>query len=115
MHIRWTREHYDEMQELMTGGKSETGAAREIGIPKGSVGYLKKRFGTKPSPHRVSEDYPIGGLALELHDYTSALLKLATHLGQLDAKQDEAAGLRRRMEEAERQLIARASVVHNND
>jgi hypothetical protein len=133
MHIRWTREHYDNLQELVAEGKTEGAALRELGIPKGSLGNLKKRFA--PSQNggtEVREESSIGGLAQELNTYTEGLLDLAAEmseltkaahqlvlldktLGKLEARQQEAAGLRRRLGEAEKRLIARASVVHSND
>jgi hypothetical protein len=128
--MRWTQEHYDDMQELVASGETEAAAARELGIPTGTIGNLKLRFGSNGSV--APEESPIGGLAQELNAYTEELLELATQmseltkvahglvmldktLGQLEARQQEAAGLRRRLGVAEKRLIARASVVHSND
>ena len=131
--MRWTQQHYDNMQKLVDEGHSERAALRELGIPRGSLGTLKKRFG--PSMNggtEVREESPIGGLAQELNTYTEELLDLATQmseltkvahglvrldatLSRLESAQQEAAGLRRRLGEAEKRLIARASVVHSSD
>jgi predicted transcriptional regulator len=195
--MRWTQEHYDDMQTLVAEGHSERAALRELGIPRGSLGTLKKRFGPSqgdPVTDRIYEalcqhgeltrteissrvfarnvkaerisqaltslaaagkarrqmrseaegrpsevwfpangaESSIGGLARELNAYTEELLELATQmseltkvahgltlldstLAQLEARQQEAAGLRRRLGEAEKRLIARASVVHSSD
>ena len=131
--MRWTQQHYDGWQQLVAGGQTPAAAARELGIPTGTIGNLQRRFA--PSQNggtEVREESSIGGLAQELNTYTEGLLDLAAEmseltkaahqlvlldktLGKLEARQQEAAGLRRRMEEAERQLIARASVVHSSD
>ena len=128
--MRWTQQHYDNMQQLVGEGKSEAAAARELGIPTGTIGNLQRRFGSNGSV--APEESPIGGLAQELNAYTEGLLDLAAEmseltkaahqlvlldktLGQLEARQQEAAGLRRRLGEAEKRLIARASVVHSSD
>jgi len=196
--MRWTQQHYDDMQQLVAEGHSERAALNELGIPKGSLGNLKKRFGQgDPVSERIyealcqhgeltrtdisskvfarnikaerisqaltvlatagkarrqmrseaegrpsevwfpatganGEESPIGGLAQELNTYTEGLLDLAAEmseltkaahqlvlldktLGQLESAQQEAAGLRRRLGEAEKRLIARASVVHSSD
>jgi hypothetical protein len=196
--MRWTQQHYDNMQQLVAEGKPEAVAARELGIPTGTIGNLKLRFGQgDPVSERIyealceygeltrteissrvfarnikaerisqalallatggkarmqmrsevegrpsevwfpatganGEESSIGGLAQELNTYTEELLDLATQmseltkvahglvlldktLGKLEARQQEAAGLRRRLGEAEKRLIARASVVHSND
>jgi hypothetical protein len=85
-----------------------------------------------PANGANGEESSIGGLAQELNTYTEGLLDLAAEmseltkaahqlvlldktLGQLEARQQEAAGLRRRLGEAEKRLIARASVVHSSD
>ena len=131
--MRWTREHYDKLLELVAEGKTEGAALSELGIPRGSLGNLKKRFA--PSQNggtEVPQESQIGELAQGLNDYTENLLELAAEmseltkaahhlvlldktLGKLEARQQEAAGLRRRLGEAEKQLVARASVVHSND
>jgi hypothetical protein len=196
--MRWTQKHYDDMQKLVAEGKPEAVAARELGIPTGTIGNLKLRFGQgDPVSERIyealcqygeltrteissrvfarnikaadisqaltvlatagkarrqmrseaegrpsevwfpanganGEESSIGGLAQELNTYTEELLDLATQmseltkvahglvlldktLGKLEARQQEAAGLRRRLGEAEKRLIARASVVHSSD
>jgi predicted ArsR family transcriptional regulator len=197
--MRWTQQHYDNMQKLVAEGKPEAVAARELGIPTGTIGNLKLRFGQgDPVADRIYEalcqhgeltrtdisskvfarnikaerisqalallatggkarmqmrstevegrpsevwfpangatgaESPIGGLAQELNTYTEKLLDLAAEmseltkhahgltlldktLGQLEARQQEAAGLRRRLGEAEKRLISRASVVHSSD
>ena len=136
--MRWTREHYDNLLELVAEGKTEGAALRELGIPKGSLGTLKRRFGPSrfaPSQNggtEVPQESQIGELAQGLNDYTENLLELAAEmseltkaahhlvlldktLGKLEARQQEAAGLRRQLGEAEKRLISRASVVHSAD
>ena len=59
--MRWTQQDYDNMQKLVDEGHSERAALRELGIPRGSLGTLKKRFG--PSMNggtEVREESPIG-------------------------------------------------------
>ena len=131
--MRWTREHYDKLLELVAEGKTEGAALRELGIPRGSLGNLKKRFA--PSQNggtEVPQESQIGELAQGLNDYTENLLELASEmseltkhahgltlldetLSRLESTRQEAAGLRRRLGEAEKRLVARASVVHSND
>jgi hypothetical protein len=131
--MRWTQQHYDDMQKLVVEGLSERAALRELGIPKGSLGTLKRRFGpSRNGGTEVHEESPIGELAQGLNDYTEKLLELASEmseltkhahgltlldatLSQLESAQQEAAGLRRRLGAAEKRLIARASVVHSSD
>ena len=199
--MRWTQKDYDGWQQLVAGGETEAAAARELGIPTGTIGNLRQRFGPSqgdPVSERIYEalceygeltrteissrvfarnikaerisqalallatggkarmqmrstevegrpsevwfpangatgaESPIGGLAQELNTYTEKLLDLAAEmseltkhahgltlldktLGQLEARQQEAAGLRRRLGEAEKRLISRASVVHSSD
>ena len=138
---KYTREHWDEFQGLVANGLSGAAALRELGIPKGSMGTLKTRFdGSEPAPAALpieptSPSVPsqsIGELAQILNAYTEELLNLAAQmseltkhayglsmldrtLGQLESKQHEARGLRRSLEDAERQLISRAMVVHSGD
>jgi hypothetical protein len=131
--MRWTREHYDKLLELVAEGKTEGAALRELGIPRGSLGNLKKRFG--PSQNggpEVPQESQIGELAQGLNDYTENLLELAAEMSELtkaahgltlldatmsrlESAQQEAGALRRRLGEAEKRLIARASVVHSAD
>ena len=137
--IKYTREHWDEVQRLVATGQSANAALRELGIPKGSLGSLKARFdGSKPAalPEEASSppvpSQSIGELAKMLNNYTEELLELATQmseltkhahglallddtLGQLEAKQREARGLRASLEDAESKLVSRALVVHSND
>jgi hypothetical protein len=131
--MRWTQQHYDNMQQLVGEGKSEAAAARELGIPTGTIGNLQRRFApSRNGDTEVHEESPIGELAQGLNDYTEKLLELASEmseltkhahgltlldatLSQLESAQQEAAGLRRRLGEAEKRLIARASVVHSSD
>jgi hypothetical protein len=78
------------------------------------------------------DNWGLGELAQLLNDYTESLLDLATQMSeltkhaqglalldetlvQLEKKNHEASGLRRRLGEAEKRLISRASVVHSND
>ena len=128
--MRWTQQHYDGWQQLVAGGQTPAAAARALGIPTGTIGNLQRRFGSNGSV--APEESPIGGLAQELNAYTEELLDLATQmseltkvahglvrldatLSQLESAQQEAAALRRRLGEAEKRLIARASVVHSAD
>jgi len=195
--MRWTKEHYDDMQELVASGETEAAALRALGIPRGSLGTLKKRFGPSqgdPVTDRIyealcqhgeltrteisskvfarnvkaerisqaltslaaagkarrqmrseaegrpsevwfpanGEESSIGKLAEELNTYTEELLDLATQMSELtkhahgltlldatmsrlESAQQEAGALRRRLGEAEKRLIARASVVHSSD
>jgi hypothetical protein len=131
--MRWTQEHYDGWQQLVAEGHSERAALRELGIPKGSLGTLKRRFGpSRNGGTEVHEESSIGELAQGLNDYTEKLLELASEMSELtkaahgltlldatmsrlESAQQEAGALRRRLGEAEKRLIARASVVHSND
>ena len=105
------------------------------------MGTLKTRFdGSEPAPTALpieptSPSVPsqsIGELTQILNAYTEELLNLAaqmseltkhayglsmldTTLRELESKQHEARGLRRSLEDAERQLISRAMVVHSGD
>ena len=136
--IKYTREHWDEFQRLVTTGLSGAAALRELDIPKGSLGALRTRFdGSEPAalPEMSSLPVPsqsIGDLATLLNRYTEELLDLAAQMSdltkhahgltvldrtleQLEAKQREARGLRKSLEDAEGKLIHRALVVHSND
>ena len=131
--MRWTQQHYDNMQKLVAEGHSERAALRELGIPKGSLGTLKRRFGpSRNGPAEVPQESSIGELAQGLNDYTEKLLELASEMSELtkaahgltlldatmsrlESAQQEAGALRRRLGAAEKRLIARASVVHSND
>jgi hypothetical protein len=137
--IKYTREHWDEFQRLVATGLSGASALRELGIPKGSLGALRTRFdGSEPAALPAEVGSPpvpsqsIGELAKMLNNYTEELLDLAAQmseltkhahglallddtLGQLEAKQREARGLRKSLEDAEGKLISRAMVVHSND
>ena len=137
--IKYTREHWDEVQRLVATGQSANAALRELGIPSGSLGSLKTRFdGSKPAalPEEASSppvpSQSIGELATLLNRYTEELLDLAAQMSdltkhahgltvldrtleQLEAKQREARGLRKSLEDAEGKLIHRALVVHSND
>ena len=56
--MRWTQQHYDDMQTLVAEGHSERAALNELGIPKGSLSALKKRFGPSqgdPVSERIYE------------------------------------------------------------
>jgi hypothetical protein len=136
---KYSQEHWDEYARLVTTGLSGSAALRQLGIPRGSLGKLKERFNGSNSV--VISDEPnsspttsqsIGELAQELDVYTESLLDLTAQLaeltkhahglvlldktlGQLEAKQQESGGLRRRLEEIENKLISRARVVHSND
>ena len=138
---KYTREHWDSFQGLVANGLSGSAALRKLGIPKGSMGTLKTRFdGSEPAPAALPIEptspsvpsRPIGELAQILNAYTEELLNLAaqmseltkhayglsmldTTLRELESKQHEARGLRRSLEDAERQLISRAMVVHSGD
>ena len=135
---KYTQADFNEYTRLVETGLSGSKALKQMGIPKGSLGTLKSRFnGADPavsdepsSPPEESQS--IGELAQRLNvftenllDLTATLAELTKHahglvllektLGQLEIKQMEATGLRRSLEEAERRLISRASVVHSND
>ena len=136
---KYTRTHWDEFQRLVATGLSGASALRELGIPKGSMGTLKRRYdGSKPAALPIEPTSPsvpsqsIGELAQVLNNYTEELLNLAAQmseltkhasglsmldrtLGQLETTQAEARGLRRSLEDAEGKLISRAMVVHSND
>jgi hypothetical protein len=198
--MRWTQKDYDGWQQLVAGGETEAAAARELGIPTGTIGNLRQRFGPSqgdPVSERIYEalceygeltrteissrvfarnikaerisqalallatagkarmqmrseaegrpsevwfpangansaESSIGELAQGLNDYTEKLLELASEmseltkhahgltlldatLSRLESAQQEAGALRRRLGEAEKRLIARASVVHSSD
>jgi len=93
---------------------------------------------SEPIPAEVTQSFGpddnwgLGELAQLLNDYTESLLDLATQMSeltkhaqglalldetlvQLEKKNHEASGLRRRLGEAEQRLISRASVVHSTD
>jgi hypothetical protein len=136
---KYTQDDWDRFQGLLGTGLSGGAALRKLGIPRGSLGALNRRFnGSTPPAPKVEievEEGPrpgIGALAQELHEFTEQLLDLATSmseltkhasglalldrtLGQLETKQHEARGLRRKLSEAESRLLARASVVHSTD
>ena len=139
---KYTQVHWYEYERLLATGLNKSGALREMGIPKGSLGNLERRFknGVAPAPApsqsnetaSPSQDQSIGGLAEALNTYTETLLGLASEmseltrhaqglvlldqtLDQLERRRGEASGLRQRLAQAEAQLIARASVVHSND
>ena len=135
---KYTQDDWDQFQGLLSTGLSGGAALRQLGIPKGSLGTLNRRFnGSTPAPKveaEVEEGPPsgIGALAQELHTYTEGLLDLATAMSeltklarslstleatltQLESKQHEAAGLKRRLAEAESRLLSRASVLHSTD
>jgi hypothetical protein len=137
---KYTQVHWYEYERLLATGLNKSGALRMLGIPKGSLGNLERRFknGVAPAPTQSNEtaspsqDQPIGGLAADLNAYTETLLGLASEmseltrhaqglvlldqtLDQLERRRGEASGLRQRLAQAEAQLIARASVVHSND
>ena len=135
---KYTQSHWDEYECLRRTGFNKTAALQALGIPKGSLGNLERRFtnGVAPAPSNETstpaQDQPIGGLAADLTAYTETLLGLASEmseltrhaqglvlldqaLDQLERRRGEARGLRQRLAQAEAQLIARASVVHSND
>jgi hypothetical protein len=136
---KYTQAHWDEYERLLATGLNKSGALREMGIPKGSLGTLRGRFdgvapATVPSNETSTpaQDQSIGGLAEALNAYTETLLGLATEMSELtrhaqglvaldrtltalDARRHEAHGLRQRLAQAEARLIERASVVHSND
>ena len=137
---KYTQSHWYEYERLLATGLNKSGALREMGIPKGSLGNLERRFsnGVAPAPTQSNEtaspvqDQPIGGLAADLNAYTETLLGLASEMSELtrhaqglvaldrtltalDARRHEAHGLRQRLAQADAQLIARASVVHSSD
>jgi hypothetical protein len=137
--MKYTREHWDEFQRLVATGVGANAALRELDIPSGTLGSLKVRFGSRePAALLIEPTSPsvpsqsIGELAKMLNNYTEELLELATQmseltkhahglallddtLGQLEAKQREARGLRNSLEAAESKLVSRAMVVHSND
>jgi hypothetical protein len=139
---KYPQADFNEYTRLVETGLSGSKALKQMGIPKGSLGTLKSRFnGADPVPNRhhavdfdrpTGESQSIGELAQQLNRFTEELLDLTAQLseltkhayglvllektlGQLEIKQMEATGLRRSLEEAERRLISRASVVHSND
>ena len=130
--IKYTREHWDYFQGLVANGLTGAAALRELGIPKGSMGTLKRRYdGSEPAAPPVPSR-SIGELAKMLNNYTEELLNLAAQMSELtkhasglsmldrtleelESKQAEARGLRRSLEDAEGKLITRAMVVHSND
>ena len=137
----YTQEHWDSFQGLVANGLSGSAALRELGIPKGSMGTLKRRYdGSKPAPAALpieptSPSVPsqsIGELAQILNAYTEELLTLAAQMSEvtkhayglsmldrtleeLESKQHEARGLRRKLEDAEGKLLSRAMMVHSGD
>ena len=164
MNIKYTREHWVEYEQLRALGFGANEALIEMGIPIGSLGNLKKRFGNDgdithrahkavesilapqeqqfdiaeeirdaevdPAPDQISESF--GQLAQELNDYTDSLLDLTKQMSdlckyahglalldktlrQLESKQAESEGLRRRLSEFEREVLSRAMVVHSTD
>ena len=131
--MRWTQQHFDSWEKLVAGGQTPAAAARELGIPTGTIGNLQRRFApSRNGGTEVHGESPIGELAQGLNDYTEKLLELASEMSELtkaahgltlldatmsrlESAQQEAAGLRRRLGEAEKRLIARASVVHSSD
>ena len=131
----YTQADWDRLHGLMANGSNATTALAELGIPRGSLGNLRRRFGGG-APGTVADEASghgtIGELAQALNDHTEELLELAAQmceatkhahglvlldqtLAKLEAKQRETQGLRRRLGEVEAQLIARSSVVHSND
>jgi len=144
MNIKYTREHWVEYEQLRALGFGANEALIEMGIPIGSLGTIKKRFGNDgdithrahkdaevdPAPDQISESF--GQLAQELNDYTDSLLDLTKQMSdlckyahglalldktlrQLESKQAESEGLRRRLSEFEREVLSRAMVVHSTD
>lgn len=142
---KYTQEHWDEFNRLVTSGLTGAAALLELGIPKGSMGTFlntsKARFdGSEPAPAALpieptSPSVPsqsIGELAQILNAYTEELLNLAAQMSELtkhayglsmldrtleelETKQREARGLRRKLEDAEGKLLSRAMMVHSND
>ena len=138
---KYTQEHWDEFNRLVTSGLTGAAALLELGIPKGSMGTLKRRYdGSKPAPAALpieptSPSVPsqsIGELAQILNAYTEELLTLAAQMSELtkhayglsmldrtleelESKQHEARGLRRKLEDAEGKLLSRAMMVHSGD
>jgi methyl-accepting chemotaxis protein len=142
MNTKYTREHWVEFKQLRALGFGQNAALIEMGIPIGSLGNLKKRFGDDgdithrahkdvvPAPDQISGSF--GQLAQELNDYTNSLLDLTKQMSdlckyahglalldktlrQLESKQAESEGLRRRLSEFEREVLSRAMVVHSTD
>jgi len=128
---KYTQDDWDQFQGLLGTGHSPAEALRELGIPKGSLGTLNRRFNGS-TPEVEVEAEVIGALGQQLHEFTTQLWDLANSmselakhasglalfdrtLGQLQATQHEAVGLRKRLAEVENRLLARASVVHSTD
>jgi len=136
----YQRTHWNKYQKLIANGSTSSQALNQLGIPYGSLSKIKARFGgpardaAKPQadvPSSPPAQSPsISELAIELNAYTETLLELASQLAeltrhayglaaldatleQLESRQQESAGLRRRLGEAESQLLARAAVVHS--
>jgi hypothetical protein len=123
---KYTQAHWDELQRLIGTGLSQSTALRQMGIPKGSAGTIRERWGagpTAPSNETASpsQDQPIGALANILHASTEQLLDLAAQMAELtkhaqglaaldrtltalDARRHEAHGLRQRLAQAEARL-----------
>jgi len=88
--IKYTREHWDSFQGLVAHGLTGAAALRELGIPKGSMGTLKRRYdGSKPAALPIEPTSPsvpsqsIGELAQVLNNYTEELLNLAAQMSEL--------------------------------
>jgi len=129
---KYTRTHWDEFSRLVATGQTEATALRQMGIPRGSLGTLKRRFNGSSEPSSPVEGQSIGGLAQELEVYTEKMLDLVAKLSELtkhahglalldktltalEYQYHEVSGIRERLEEAEQRLISRAMVVHSND
>ena len=135
--MKYEQSHWDEYECLRRSGFNKVAALREMGIPKGSAGTIRERWGAGPTApsnetSTPAQDQSIGTLAEALNAYTETLLGLASEmseltrhaqglvlldqtLDQLERRRGEARGLRQRLAQAEAQLIARASVVHSSD
>jgi len=139
---KYTQTQWDAYETARREGMASNEALRRLGIPRGSLHALARRFGPPvveadtSHPPAALPDEPggreIGDLAAALNAHTERLLELAAQmskltrhahglmlldrtLGDLEHEQSESSGLRRRLAEAERQLIGRASVVHSAD
>jgi len=143
--VKYGRECLEELMGLVEGGMSGAAALRQLGIPPGSMSSLRRRFGrdyggtmySAPNiklPPAVEDSAPltIGALATALSGLTEEILQIAREMAEasrcahglvrldetlthLASAQHEASGLRRRLQDVEQRLLARASVVHSSD